>query len=62
MSGTNAAIERVFSITDGQNNRFLIPTIKIIIILKNHLKKYSCNELYDYMLTQSKPLNAISSS
>ncbi|KAL4131790.1 hypothetical protein QTP88_009047 [Uroleucon formosanum] len=66
MPGTNAAIERVFSITNmlwsDEKNRFLVPTIKSIIILKNHFKKYSCNDFYDFLLTQPKLLNAISSS
>jgi hypothetical protein len=32
-----------------------------IIILKNNLKKYSCNYFYDFLLTQPKLLNSISS-
>ncbi|VVC27326.1 Ribonuclease H-like domain [Cinara cedri] len=64
MPGTNAAIERVFSITNllwtGEKNRFLVPTIKSIILLKNRFKKYSCNDFYDFLLTQPKLLNAIS--
>lgn len=66
MPGTNAAIERVFSITNmlwtDEKNRFIVPTIKSIIILKNHFKNYSCNDFYDFLLTQPKLLNAISSS
>ncbi|VVC35788.1 Hypothetical protein CINCED_3A020788 [Cinara cedri] len=45
-----------------EKSRFLVPTIKSIIILKNHFKKYSCNDFYDFLLTQPKLLNAISSS
>jgi hypothetical protein len=66
MPGTNAAIERVFYITNvlwtDEKNRFLVPIIKSIIILKNHFKKYSCNDFYDFLLKQPKLLNAISSS
>ncbi|VVC37740.1 Hypothetical protein CINCED_3A017609 [Cinara cedri] len=66
MPGTNAAIERVFSITNvlwtDEKNRFLAPTIKSIIILKNHFNKFSCNDFYDFLLTQPKLLNAIISS
>jgi hypothetical protein len=65
MPGTNAAIKRVFSITNvlwtDEKNRFLVPTIKSIIILKNNFKKYSCNDFYDFLLKQPKLLNAISS-
>jgi hypothetical protein len=45
-----------------EKNRFLVPTIKSIIILKNHFKKYSCNDFYDFLLKEPKLLNAISSS
>lgn len=40
----------------------LVPTIKAFIILKNYFKKLSCNDLYDFLLTQPELLNAISSS
>jgi len=61
MPGTNAAIERIFSITNVLwPDDFLIPTIKAIIVLKNHFKNYSCNDFYDFLLTQPKLLNAIS--
>jgi hypothetical protein len=66
MPGTNAVIERVFSITNmlwtDEKNRFFVPTIKSITILKNHFKKYSCDDFYDFLLKQPKLLNAISSS
>lgn len=66
MPGTNPAIERVFSITNvlwtDDKNRFLVPSIKAIIILKHHFKKYSCTGFYDFLLTQPKLLNSISSS
>jgi hypothetical protein len=66
MPVTNAAIERKFAsqIFYGRTkkNRFLVPTAKAIIILKNNFKKYSCIDLYDFLLTQQRLLNAISSS
>lgn len=42
-----------------KKNHFLVSSIKAIIILKNNFKKYSCN---DFLFTQPKLLNAISSS
>jgi len=36
-------------------------TIKPILILKNYFNKYSYNDFYDYLLTQLKLLDAISS-
>jgi len=51
MPGTNGAIERVFTTTNmlwtDEKNRFPLSIIKAIIILKNHFKKYSCNDFYD---------------
>lgn len=45
MPGTNAAVERTFSninvLWSDEKNRFLIDTIKSIIIVKNYFKNYS---------------------
>jgi hypothetical protein len=42
--------------------RLCVPTVEAINIFKNNLKKYSCNDFYDFLLTQPKLLNAISLS
>ncbi|KAL4123154.1 hypothetical protein QTP88_015377 [Uroleucon formosanum] len=64
--GTNAAVERIFSTinvlwTDGKN-RFLVETIKSIIILKTHFKNLSCNEFYNILLKETRLLDEIGSA
>jgi hypothetical protein len=48
--GTSAAIERVFAITDAlwtdYKCRFLVETIKAVIVTKTHFEELSCNDLY----------------
>jgi hypothetical protein len=65
ISGTNAAVERTYSnislLWSDEKNRFLIDTIKAIIIVKNYFKKYSCNEFYNFFLKQNELLDLISS-
>jgi len=57
-AGTYAAIERIFSITNvlwtDEKNRFLVPTIKAVIILKNNFKKYSCNDFFGFFVNLIK--------
>ena len=64
--GTNAAVERIFSTINvlwtNEKNRFLVETIKSIIIVKTHFKNYSCNECYTILLKETKLLDAISSA
>jgi hypothetical protein len=64
--GTNAAVERIFSTINvlwtNEKNRFLVETIKSIIIVKTHFKNYSCNECYKIVLKETKLLDAISSA
>jgi len=36
-----------------EKNRFLMGTIKPIIIVKNHFKNYFCNEFYNFLLQQN---------
>lgn len=64
--GTNAAVERTFSniniLWSDEKNRFLIDTIKAIIIVKNHFKNYSCKEFYNFLLTQNELLSLINLS
>jgi hypothetical protein len=56
--GTNAAIERVFSITnalwtDGKS-RFLVETIKAVIVTKTHFEEISCNDFYTLISNNPK--------
>jgi hypothetical protein len=48
ISGTNASVERLFSITNvlriDEKNRFLVGTIRSIIIVNQHFKNISCTE------------------
>jgi len=43
-----------------EKNRFLVETIKSIIIVKIHFKIYSCNDLYNMLLKVTKLPEAIS--
>jgi len=56
MPGKNAAVERIFSIINvlwkDEKNRFLIETIKSIIIVKTHFKNLSCNEFKIFYLNK----------
>jgi hypothetical protein len=48
--GTSAAIERVFSITNAlwtdEKSRFLVETIKAVIVTKTHFEEPLCNSFY----------------
>jgi len=64
--GTNASMERVFSITNvlwtDENNRFIVDTIRSIIIVKQHFKNVSCTEFYTFLLEHPQLLKLIISS
>lgn len=64
--GTNATVERVFSITNvlwiDEKNHFLVNTIRLIIIIKQHFKNLSCTEFHTFLLEHPQLLKLISSS
>ncbi|KAL4122741.1 hypothetical protein QTP88_015022 [Uroleucon formosanum] len=64
--GTNAAVERIFSTINvlwtDEKNRFLVETIKSIIIVKTHFKNLSCNEFYNILLKETRLLDEIGSA
>jgi len=64
--GTNASVERVFSITNvlwtDEKNRFLVDTITSIIIVKQHFKNVSCTEFHTFLLEHPELLKLITSS
>jgi len=45
-----------------EKNRFLIATIKPIIIVKTHFKNLSCNEFYNILLKATKLLDELNSA
>jgi hypothetical protein len=63
--GTSAAIERVFAITNAlwtdRKNRFLIETIKAVIVTKMHFEELSCNDFYTLISNSPKLLQEICS-
>lgn len=64
--GTNAAVERIFSLTNSlwtdEKNRLSVDTVKSIIVIKTHFQNKSCLEFYDFISTNSKLLQEIISS
>lgn len=64
--GTNAAVERLFSVMSSvwtdEKNRFHVDSIKSIIIVKTHFKDISCTEFHDLLIQNPKILNHIQSS
>jgi len=66
MPGTNAAVEQIFSTINvlwtDEKNRFLVETIKSILIVKTHFKNLSCNEFYNILLEETKVLDEISAA
>jgi hypothetical protein len=64
--GTSAAIEKVFSITNAlwtdEKSRFLVETIKALIVTKTHFEELSCNDFYTLISSNSKLLQEIRSS
>jgi hypothetical protein len=64
--GTNAAIGRVLSVTDAlwtdEKSRFLVETIKAVIVTKTHFEELSCNDFYTLISNNPKLLQEIRSS
>jgi hypothetical protein len=64
--GTSAAIERVFYIKDAlwndEKSRFLIETIKAVIVTKTHFEELSCKDFYALISNNPKLLQEIRSS
>jgi hypothetical protein len=64
--GTRAAIERVFSITNAlwtdEKSRFLVETIKAVIVTKTHFEEPLCNDFYTSISNNPKLLQEIRSS
>jgi hypothetical protein len=58
--GATAAIERVFSITNAlwtdEKGRFLVETIKGVVITKTHFEDLSCNNFYTLISNNPKLL------
>jgi hypothetical protein len=65
IAGTNAAIERVFSITNAlwteEKSRFLVE-IKEVIVTKTRFEELSCKGFYTLISNNSKLLQEIRSS
>jgi hypothetical protein len=63
--GTSAATERVFSITDAlwtdEKSRFLVETIKAVIVTKTHFEELSCSAFYALISSIPKLLQEIRS-
>jgi hypothetical protein len=63
--GTSAAIERVFSITNAlwteEKSRFLVETIKAVVVTKTHFEELSCNDFYTLISNKPKLLQEIRS-
>jgi hypothetical protein len=61
-----AAMERVFSITNAlwtdEKSRFLVETIKAVIVTKTHFQQLSCNDFYTLISNNPKSLQEIRSS
>jgi hypothetical protein len=62
----SAATERVFSITNAlltdEKNRFLVETIKAVIVTKTYFEELSCNYFYTLVSNYPKLLQEIRSS
>jgi hypothetical protein len=61
--GTNAAIERLFSITNGlwtdKKSRFLVETIKAVTVIKIHFEELSCKDFHTLISNNPKLLQEI---
>jgi hypothetical protein len=64
--GTSAAIGRVISITDAlctdEKSRFLVETIKAVIVTKKHFEELSCHDFCTSISKNPKLLREIRSS
>jgi hypothetical protein len=60
ISGTDAAIERIFSITNAlwtdEKSRFLVETIRAVIVTKTHFEELSCKDFYTMISNNHKLL------
>jgi hypothetical protein len=61
--GTSAATERVFSNTNAlwtdEKSRFLVETIKAVIVTKTHFEELSCNDFCTFISNNPKLLEEI---
>jgi hypothetical protein len=66
LPGTNAAVERVFSLVNAlwmdERNRLEVPTVKSIVIVKHHFRNYKCTEFHEFLIRSRKILEQIQSS
>jgi hypothetical protein len=64
--GTSAATERVFSITNAlwteEKSRFLVETMKAVIVTETHFEEISCNHFYILISSNRKLFQEIRSS
>jgi hypothetical protein len=65
-SGTNAAVESVFSLVSAlwtdERNRLEVSTVKSIVLVKHHFRNYKCPEFHEFLLRNRKILEQIQSS
>jgi hypothetical protein len=58
LPGTNAAVERVFSLVNAlwtdERNRLGVSTVKSIVLVKHHFRNYKCPEFHDFHLRKRK--------
>jgi hypothetical protein len=63
---TSADIKRVFSVTNAlwadEKSRFLVETMKAVIVTKKHFEEVSCNDFYSLTSDNPKLLQEIRSS
>jgi hypothetical protein len=66
ITGTIAAIDRVFSITSvlwtDEKSRFLVESNKAVIVTKTHVEELSCKDFYTLISNNPKLLQEIRSS
>lgn len=66
LPGSNAAVERVFSIINAlwsdEKNRLKIETVKALTTVKTHFKNFSCAEFYVEILKEKILLEQIHKS
>jgi hypothetical protein len=65
LPGTNAAVERVFTLVNAlwtdERNRLEVSTVKSIVLVKHHFRNYKCPELHEFLLRNRKILEQIHS-
>jgi hypothetical protein len=66
LPGTNAAVERVFSLVNAlwsdERTRLEVSTVKSIVLVKHHFRNYKCPEFHEFILQNRKILEQIHSS